>query len=151
MLIFFTNSNLMEFQVGYLVLFPLFSVMDNFGWFWMGSISKSIQLKLEFLRAPFLVQDLSYYTLITFLMLPVILQSIRMMLTSIVSVIRHLIHDNNYSWLLNLNLTYKTLWIGAGSGLLISMLKKLNWFPFYQSNTSDAIDVKMDGSVLGEK
>ena len=84
-------------------------------------------------------------------MLPVILQSIQMMLTSIVSVIRHLIHDNNYSWLLNLNLTYKTLWIGAGSGLLISMLKKLNWFPFYQSNTSDAIDVKMDGSVLGEK
>ena len=151
MLIFFTNPNLMEFQVGYLVLFPLFLVMDNFGWFWMGSLSKSIQLKLEFLRAPFLVQDLSYYTLITFLMLLVILQSIRMMLTSIVSVIRHLIHDNNYSWLLNLNLTYKTLWIGAGSGLLISMLKKLNWFPFYQSNTSDAIDVKMDGSVLGEK
>ena len=28
--------------------------------------------------------------------------------------------------LLNLNLTYETLWTGAGSGLLISMLKKLN-------------------------
>ena len=29
-------------------------------------------------------------------------------------------------WLLNLNLTYETLWTGAGSGLLISMLEKLN-------------------------
>ena len=27
-----------------------------------------------------------------------------------------------------LNLIYKTLWIGAGSGLLISMLEKLNCF-----------------------
>ena len=27
---------------------------------------------------------------------------------------------------LNLNLIYKTLWTGAGSGLLISMLEKLN-------------------------
>ena len=28
----------------------------------------------------------------------------------------------------DLNLIYKTLWTGAGSGLLISMLGKLNWF-----------------------
>ena len=32
-------------------------------------------------------------------------------------------------WLLNLNLIYKTLWTEARSGLLISMLGKLNWFP----------------------
>ena len=32
------------------------------------------------------------------------------------------------NWLLNFNLTYDTLWTGAGSGLLISMLEKLNWF-----------------------
>ena len=31
-------------------------------------------------------------------------------------------------WLLNLNLIYETLWTGAGNGLLISMLGKLNWF-----------------------
>ena len=31
-------------------------------------------------------------------------------------------------WLLNLILIYKTLWTGAESGLLISMLEKLNFF-----------------------
>ena len=35
---------------------------------------------------------------------------------------------NNMIWPLNLSLIYKTLWTGAGSGLLISMLGKLNWF-----------------------
>ena len=40
----------------------------------------------------------------------------------------------------------KTLWTGAGSGLLISMLEKLIWFCL-----TGAIDVKMNGSVLDEK
>ena len=62
------------------------------------------------------------------MMLSVILLSILMILLSILSVIRHLICGNNLNWLLNLNLIYKTLWTGAGSGLLISMLEKLNWF-----------------------
>ena len=57
--------------------------------------------------------------------------------------IRHLICGNNYNWLLNLNLIYKTLWTGAGGGLLISIREKLN-----NSNNTGAIDVKMDGSVL---
>ena len=35
---------------------------------------------------------------------------------------------NNMIWPLNLSLIYKTLWTGAGSGLLISMLGKLNRF-----------------------
>ena len=47
---------------------------------------------------------------------------------SILSVIRHLICGNYLNWLLNLNLIYDTLWTGAGSGLLISMLGKLGWF-----------------------
>ena len=50
-------------------------------------------------------------------------------LLSILSVIRHLICDNNLNWLLNLNLIYETLWTGVSSGLLISMLGKLSWFP----------------------
>ena len=79
---------------------------------------------------PFMVLHFSYYTLMTFLMmLPVILPSMLMILLSILSVIRHLICGNNLNWLLNLNLIYKTLWTGARSGLLISMLGKLNWFP----------------------
>ena len=39
---------------------------------------------------------------------------------------RHLICDNNLNWLLNLNLIYETQWTEARSGLLISMLRKLN-------------------------
>ena len=56
----------------------------------------------------------------------------------------------NYNWLLNLNLTYETLWTGAGSGLLISMLENLTSL-FDQSKNSGAVNVKMDGSVLEKK
>ena len=51
-----------------------------------------------------------------------------LILLCIVNIIRHLICGNNLNWRLNLNLIYKRLWTGAGSGLLISMLRKLNWF-----------------------
>ena len=76
MLVFFINLSLMEFQVRYSALFLLFSVIDDFEWFWMESLHKNIQLMLEFLKAPFLVLHFSYYTLMTFLMmLFVILQN----------------------------------------------------------------------------
>ena len=42
MLVFFTNLSLMEFQVRYLVLFLLFSVIEIFEWFWLGSLHKNI-------------------------------------------------------------------------------------------------------------
>ena len=84
---------------------------------------------LEFLKAPFFVTHFSYYTLMTFLMLLyVILVSIPMKLLFILSVIRHLICGNNLDWLLNFNVIYKIVWTGARSGLLISLLGKLNWF-----------------------
>ena len=44
------------------------------------------------------------------------------------SVISHLNCGNSKSWLLNLNLTYCTLWTEAESGLLISMLEKFSLF-----------------------
>ena len=44
MLIFLPNLSLMEFQVRYLALFLLFSVIDGFEWLWMGSLHKNIQL-----------------------------------------------------------------------------------------------------------
>ena len=129
MLVFFTNLSLMDFQVRYLALFLLFSVTDGFKWFWMESLHKNIQLMLEFLKAPFLVLHFSCYTLMTFLtMLSVILLSMLTILLSILSVIRHLICGNNFNWLLNLNLIYKTLSTGTGNGLFISMLKKLTLF-----------------------
>ena len=114
MLVFFRNLILMEFQVRYLTLFLLFSVIDDF----LRSPHKNIQLMLEFLKALFLVLHFSYYTLMSVLMmLSVILPFMLMMLLSTLSVIR----------LLNLNLIQETR-TGAGSGLLISMLAELNWF-----------------------
>ena len=128
-LVFFTNLSLMKFQVRYLALSLLFSVTDYFKWLWVGSLHKNIQLMLELLEAPFLVPHFSYYRLITFLMmLHVILLSMLMILLSILSVITHLIFGNNLNRLLNLNLIYETLSTGARSGLLLSMLGKLNWF-----------------------
>ena len=52
-----------------LALFLLFSVTDNFEWFWMESLHNDIQLMLEFLKAPFLALHFSYYTLMIFLMM----------------------------------------------------------------------------------
>ena len=93
------------------------------------SLYRNVQLMLEFLKGPFLALHFFYYTLMTFLaMLSVILLSMLMILLSILIVIRHLICSNNLNWLLNLNLNYETLWTGARSGLLISLLGKLSWF-----------------------
>ena len=87
------------------------------------------------------------YTLMTFLtMLSVILLPMLMILLFILSVNRHLICGNNLNWLLNLNLIYETLWTGARSGLLISMLGKFSW-----SNNTGFIDVTMNEFVLEEK
>ena len=99
---------LMEFWVRYLTLFCLFSIVESSQWFWMASFHKNIQLILQFLEAPFLVQRFSCYTLMTFLLiLSVILLSMLMILLSNLSVIRHLICGNNWNRLLNLNLIYQ--------------------------------------------
>ena len=79
MLVFFTDLSLMEFQVRYLALFLLFSVIDGFEWFWMGSLHKNIPLMLEFFKAPFVALHFSYCALMTLMMmLSVILQSMMM-------------------------------------------------------------------------
>ena len=91
-----------------------------------GRFHKNIQLYIELLRALFLVLHFSYYTwLFILMMLSVILLSMLMILFTL-RMISHLICGNNWNWLLNLNLIYKTRWTGAGSSLLISMLKRLN-------------------------
>ena len=66
-------------------LFLLFSVKGSFEWFWMEGLHKNIQLMLEFLKAPFLFQHFSCYTLMTFLMI----------LFSTLNVIRHLTCGSN--------------------------------------------------------
>ena len=81
MLVFFTKLSVTEFQIRYLAVFLVFSVINSFKWFWMESLHKNIQLRLEFLKAPFLVLHFSYYTLMTFLMmLSVILLSMLILL-----------------------------------------------------------------------
>ena len=88
MLVFFTKLSVTEFQIRYLAVFLVFSVINSFKWFWMESLHKNIQLRLEFLKAPFLVLHFSYYTLMIFLMmLSVILLSMLMILLSILTVI----------------------------------------------------------------
>ena len=69
MLVFFTNLSLMELQVRYLALSVLFSVIDDFEWFWMESLHKNIQSMRKLLKAPLLVLHFSCYTLMTFLMI----------------------------------------------------------------------------------
>ena len=119
-------------QVFVLTCFFSVIIIDGFKWFWMGSLHKNIQLMLYFLKAPFLALHLSKYTLMIFMMLCVILLSMPMILLSNLTVIRHMICGNNYSWLLNLNLIYEKLWTGAGSDSLISMLERFNWFHLKQ-------------------
>ena len=68
MVVYFTNLGLGEFQVRYLVLFLLFSVVDGCEWFWMEILYRSIQLVLEFLKGPLLVLHFSSCILMNFLM-----------------------------------------------------------------------------------
>ena len=73
----------------------------------MGLLHKNLQLMLEFFKVPFLFAHFSYYTLMTFQkMVLVILRSMVIILPSMGSVIRCMICGNNQSCLLNLNLTY---------------------------------------------
>ena len=93
MLVLFTNLSLMEFWIKYLALVCPFSAKYIFEWFWVRNLHKNIQLRLEFIRAYFLVEHFSCYTPMTSLMmLSVILLSMLMILLSNLSVIRHLIY-----------------------------------------------------------
>ena len=61
-----------------------------------GKFSQEYPINAEVLKGPLLVLHLSYYTLMTFLMmLSVIMLSVLMVLLSTLNVIKHLICDNN--------------------------------------------------------
>ena len=109
MLFFFTNLSLMEFQVRYLALFLLFSVIGDFGSSWIGNLHKNIQLMPEFLKGPFLVLHFLLYINDLLMMVSVVLLPILMILPSTLNVVRNLICVNNWNCLLNLSLIFETL------------------------------------------
>ena len=148
MLLFFTDLGLIEFQVRYLALFFYLSVIGSFSWFWTGSLHKNIQLMLEFLKGSILDLLFSYYTLMTFLMLSVILLSLLMILLSTLNVIWHLWQQLEFDQL-KTDLQDTVDWgrkslvgFNAGKTQLVLLGK---------SNNTGAIDVKMDEYVLVEK
>ena len=107
MLVLFRNSSLMEFQLGCLTSFHLFSLIDSFEWFWMGCFRKNIHSVLEFFKALFFTLHFAYYTLMTFLMiLSVILLSVLSVLICcyLYSKCDQTSDLLDQSWLLNLQL-----------------------------------------------
>ena len=86
----------------------------------MGSLHDNIQLMLEFLKGPFLVQQFFYNTLMTFLMmLSIILLFMLMILLSTLNFVQasHLWQQLELASKLESDL--QDMWTGAGSGLLI--------------------------------
>ena len=139
------------FQVRYLALFLLFSVIGSLGWFWMGSLHKKIQLMLEFRKAPFLALHFSYYTLMTFLMiLSVILLS---MLTILLSTLNDQASDLSQQLELasELESDLRDTVDWGKKWLVDSNAGKTHLVSFDRSNNTGSIDVKIDGSVFDEK
>ena len=151
-LVFFTKLSLMESPVIYLALFLLFSVIGSFEWFWMVHPVKKIQLMLESLKSPFLVLHLSYYTLMTFMMvLSVILVFMLMIL---------FFFFNVWSGIWSVATTRIDFWtwiylqdtVDWGNKWLVEFnAVKTQLVSFDQSNDTGVVDAKMNGSVLEEK
>ena len=129
----------MEFQVRYLVLFPLFSIIGIFQWFWMGSLHKNIQLMLMFPKDPFLVHvifNIAVYADYTTLYSKCDQASDLWQQLELASELESDLRESKHwgrKWLVDFK---------AGKTQPVS---------FDRSNNTHAIDVKMDGSVLEEK
>ena len=134
-LIFFANSNLAEFQVGYFALFRLFSVTDSFGWFWkvfprivnVGVPQGSILVPTLFLLYNCNLPDDFICNIAIF---------------DDYTTLHSKCHQKSDFWQ-----QLELVW----SGLLISILEKHKIVSFDWSNNSGAIDVKMDGFALEKK
>ena len=126
----------------------------------MESLHKNIQLMLEFLKAPFKAQGSTFFLLYINDLSDYTIYNITIYADESTQYFR--CHQASDLWqqlelASNLNLAYKTLRTETGSGLLISMLEKLNLFcltgltSLVQKLMLNIIDVEIDGSVLEEK
>ena len=150
MLVFFTNLILLEYQVRYLALFLLFSVIDSLERFWIESLHKNIQLRMEILKAPFLVLHLSVYTLMVFLMM------LSVVLISMLIIVNQKCDEASDLWKqleqaseLESDLQDTVNW---GKKWLVDFnAGKTQLVLFHCSNNNGSIDGEMDGCILEEE
>ena len=112
----------------------------------MESLQKNIQLMLEFLKAPFFVLHICYYTLMTFLRLSVILLSMLKIECDQAS--------DLWQQLELASEVASDLWgtVDQGKKRLIDFnAGKTQLVSFEQTNNTVSIDVEMDEPVLEEK
>ena len=131
MLVFFTNLSLVKFQVRYMALFLLFSVIDGFGWSWMESLHRNIHLSpILFLYINDLLGDvvcnIAIYSKCDQASDP--WQQLELA-SELESDLRDTVGWGR-KWLVNFNTT------------------KTQLVSFDQSNNTGAIDVKINGSVF---
>ena len=93
------DAGLLHKFKSYIILCRIFGLnscflSNGFEWLWMGSLSKKIQLMLQFARSPFVLQ-FSYYALVPNLMMVSVIFLPMLMILSTRSVIRHLIFGDN--------------------------------------------------------
>ena len=116
----------------------------------MESLHSNIQLMLEFLKAPFLVLDISYYTLMAFLTkLSVILLSMLMILLTKCDQASDLWQQLELASELESDLQDTVEW--SRNWLVDLIARKTQLVLFDRSKNNGSIDLKMDGSILVEK
>ena len=124
LLISFIDSRLKKFLVRFSSWILHVLVIRSFVQFWTKSFQNNIQLMLEVVKVPISALFFFYYPLmIVLMMLFAILLPMLFILLFILNFFKHLICDGSFSWLWNLNLTFKKLSIGVEFDLLVLILR----------------------------
>ena len=151
MLVFCTSLSLMEFQFKYLTLLLLLSVIDSFGWSWIGNLHKNIQLMLDFFKDTSLALQFYYYTLMTFLMMFSVILLSMLTILSTINLIGRLICDNNYTGFWTWMWSSRHCGLGQWTVWWFQCCKKTKLLSFRRSNNTGSVDVKIKGSLPEEK
>ena len=124
MLVFFTNISLMELYVRYLALLLLFSVIGSFGFYWKRNLQRIFKLILASLKG-FILGPACFLLYINDLH---VICNIGIYADDTIRYSK--CEQASDLWqLLELAWIWSTRhWTGAGSGWVISMMEKLNYF-----------------------